>query len=42
MEVTISSSDVTDEKQTFFTQADSKGESEQKTLERKKQSWQNA
>ena len=42
IEVTISSSDVADEKQFFFTQADKNDKSEEKTLERKEQSKQNA
>ena len=42
IEVTTSSSDVADEEQFFFTQADNKDESEQQTLERKRQSRQNA
>ena len=42
IEVTTSSSDVADEQQFFFTQADNNGESEEQTLERKAQSRQNA
>ena len=42
IEVTTSSSDVADEEQFFFTQADNKDESEEQTLERKEQSKQNA
>ena len=42
IEVTTSSSDVADEEQTFFTHADDGKESEEQTLERKKQSRQNA
>ena len=42
IEVTTSSSDVADEEQFFFTQADSKDETEEQTLERKEQSLQNA
>ena len=41
VEVTTSSSDVADEKQVFFTQADKNDESEERTLERKGQSRQN-
>ena len=41
-EVTTSSSDVADDKQFFFTQADNANESEEQTLERKEQSRQNA
>ena len=40
--MTTSSSDVADEKQFFFTQADNAIESEEQTLERKEQSRQNA
>ena len=42
IEVTTPSSDVADEEQFFFTQADNNYESEQQTLERKEQSSQNA
>ena len=42
IEVTTSSSDVADEEQNFFTSADDATESEEQTLERKKQSPQNA
>ena len=42
IEVTTSSSDVADDEQFFFTQADSKHESEERTLEQKEQSRQNA
>ena len=42
IEVTTSSSDVADEEQFFFTQADNKDKSEKQTLERKEQSKQNA
>ena len=42
IEVTTSSSDVTDEEQTFFTHADDGKESEEQTLERKEQPKQNA
>ena len=42
IEVTTSSSDVTDEEQFFFTHADDTNESEEQTLERKEQSRQNA
>ena len=42
IEVTTSSSDVADEEQFFFTQAENTDESEEKTLERKEQSKQNA
>ena len=42
IEVTTSSSDVADEKQFFFTQADNNDESEKQTLERKEQWRQNA
>ena len=42
IELTTSSSDVADEEQFFFTQADNNDESEQRTLERKEQSRQNA
>ena len=42
IEVTFSASDVADETQFFFTQADIKDESEEQTLERKEQSKQNA
>ena len=42
IEVTTSSSDVADEEQLFFTFADDSNESEEQTLERKKQSKQNA
>ena len=42
IEVTTSSSDVADEKQFFFTQADNPNESEEQTLERKERSRQNA
>ena len=42
IEETSSSSDVADEEQFFFTQADNSDESEEQTLERKKQSRQNA
>ena len=42
IEVTTSSSDVTDEEQIFFTQADKSNESEEQTLEQKEQSRQNA
>ena len=42
IEVTTSSSDVADEKQIFFTHADNGKESEEKTLEQKEQSRQNA
>ena len=42
IEVTTSSSDVADEKQSFFTHADNKNESEEQTFERKQQSRQNA
>ena len=42
IEVTTSSSDVADEDQFFFTQADNNNESEKQTLERIKQSRQNA
>ena len=42
IEVTISSSDVADEEQIFFTYADDGKESEEQTLERKEQSRQNA
>ena len=42
IEVTTSSSDVADEEQIFFTHADNGRESEEKTLERKEQSWQKA
>ena len=42
IEVTTSSSDVADEEQFFFTQADNKDESEEQTLEHKEQSNQNA
>ena len=42
IEVTTSSSDVADEKQFFFTQAENNDESEEQTLERKEQSRQNA
>ena len=41
IEVTISSSDVADEEQFFFTQANKNDESEEQTLERKEQSGQN-
>ena len=37
MEVTTSSSDVADEDQSFFTQADNNDESEEQTFERKEQ-----
>ena len=40
--VTTSSSDVADEEQIFFTQADNNAESEEQTLERNEQSGQNA
>ena len=40
--MTTSSSDVADEEQFFYTQADNKDESEKKTFERKEQSRQNA
>ena len=40
--MTTSSSDVADEEQFFFTQADKNDESEEQTLERKKRSRQNA
>ena len=42
IDVTTSSSDVADEEQVFFTQADNTDESEQQNLERKEQSRQNA
>ena len=42
IEVKTSSSDVADEEQFFFTQADNANESEEQTLERKEQSRQNA
>ena len=42
IEVTTSSSDVADEEQFYFTQADNDDESEEQTLERKEQSEQNA
>ena len=42
VEVTTSSSDVADEEQVFFTQADNDNESEEQTLERTEQSRQNA
>ena len=42
IEVTTSSSDVADEEQMFFTHADDGKESEEQTVERKKQSRQNA
>ena len=42
IELTTSSSDVADEEQFFFTQADNKDESEKQTPEGKKQSRQNA
>ena len=42
IEVTTSSSDVADEEQFFFTQADNNDESHEQTLERKEQSKQNA
>ena len=42
IEVTTSSSDVADEEEFFFTQADHINESEEQTLERKEQSGQNA
>ena len=42
IEVTMSSSDVADEEQIFFTHADNGKESEEQTLERKEQSRQNA
>ena len=42
IEVTTSSSDVADEEQVFFTHADNDNESEEQTLQRKKQSRQNA
>ena len=42
IEVTTSSSDIADEEQFFFTQADNNDESEKQTLERKKQTRQNA
>ena len=42
IEVTTCSSDVTDEEQIFFTQADNNNESEEQTLEQKEQSRQNA
>ena len=42
VEVTTSSSNVTDEEQSFFTHADDGKESEEQTLERKEQSRQNA
>ena len=42
IEVTTSSSDVADEEQLFFTQADNNDEAEEQTLERKEQSKQNA
>ena len=42
IEVTTSSSDVADEEQFFFTQADKDDESEEQTLERKEQLRQNA
>ena len=42
IEVTTSSSDVADEEQFFFTNADDAKESEEQTLERKEQSQQNA
>ena len=42
IEVTTSSSDVTDEEQIFFTHADNDEESEEQTLKRKEQSRQNA
>ena len=42
IEVTTSSSDVADEEQFVFTQANKNDESEEQTLERKKQSRQNA
>ena len=42
IEVTISSPDVTDEEQFFFTQAHKNDESEERTFERKKHSGQNA
>ena len=42
IDVTTSSSDVADEEQFFFTQADSNDESEEQTLERKERSRQNA
>ena len=41
-EVTTSSSNVSDEEQFFFTQTDNESESEEQTLQRKEQSWQNA
>ena len=42
IEVTTSSSDVADEEQFFFNQADKNDESEKQTLEREEQSRQNA
>ena len=42
IEVTMSSSDVADEEQIFFTQTDNHNESEEQTLERKEHSRQNA
>ena len=42
IEVTTSSSDVADEEQFLFTQADNNDDSEEQTLERKEQSGQNA
>ena len=42
IEVTTSSSDVVDEKQFFFTQADNANESDERTLQRKKRSRHNA
>ena len=42
IEVTTSSSDVADEEQFFFTKAEKNDESEEKTIERKEQSRQNA
>ena len=42
IEVTMSSSDVADEEEIFFTQTDNDNESEEQTLERKEQSRQNA
>ena len=42
IEVTTSSSDVADEEQFFFTQADKENESEKQTFQRKEQSMQGA
>ena len=42
IEVTTSSSDLADEEQFFFAQADNENESEEQTFERKEQSRQNA